>query len=624
MRTLPLLLGLLVGFVVAVLPSCGPPACSAASCPLGCCDASGRCQASSNSTCGVRGAVCASCSLTESCLSGACMTGSSGAGTGGGPTGGGSGTGGGTSSGGYSAFLDNFSAAYCQKAIQCGSLPASSQAECAIVIRTLFATSGSGLGSGYVATERSVRAGAATFNATQGQACLASIANITCVNGQPSGSPTDCTGFTTPVAAAGGACFNSTDCTDTTLSCNGAACARTCTPGGNLGEGCKADRTCNTPFVCISGTCRNEPAPGSQCSGFDSCGPRQECRTGVCVALPAIGAACPNFRCVPGAYCDTSRVCQAQKPLNSGCSSSSECLDGALCPAGTCVPAGAQGATCRFSSDCQRPLLCIYGRCNPQGASGARCLYSSDCQSPLGCDDVLKICRAYTATQQTGQTCSSTQGCQNPVELCRNKSVTTDGGTGTPGACGAPAQGDPCQSLSDCGAAQYCNMTSRTCQPAGAATPCNSTTQCRSTDYCTSSNVCATKAAAGQLCDSSRSDSCAAQGEQCLTTPPNPARCQRTPTLGEACGTECQFPYACSGGTCVAAGRAGQPCIPNSPMPCLVGECLGADGGIGRTGSCVAPRGDGAQCSTDMSCQSGYCDISRLGSSYGVCVPACR
>ncbi|MBL8923291.1 MAG: hypothetical protein JNJ54_30850 [Myxococcaceae bacterium] len=624
MRTLSVVLGLVAGFVVAVLPSCGAPRCSAATCALGCCDTAGRCQSSSNLSCGANGAACVSCSLSQSCVSGMC-TGGAGAGAGGGPSGGGmSGTGGGSSVTGYSAFLDDFSTVYCQKAIECGSLPTTSTADCAAVLRQMFATRGYGINT-YLATERSVLAGAATYNATRGQACLAEVAAIPCVGGSPSGNPTSCDGVTSPAAAANGACFSRTDCVDPTLSCNGGPCMRRCTVGGNLGESCRADGSCATPFVCINNTCLNEPAPGSACNGFLGCGPRQECRNSVCVALPLAGASCPDFRCVPDAYCDSSRICRPKKALGTGCQSTGECIEGAVCASLVCSPAGAQGSACRFSSDCQRPLQCILGRCNPQGGSGARCLYSNDCQSPLGCDDVLRICREYTSSQQTGQACSSTQSCRNSNEVCRSKSVTNDGGTGTPGTCGVPQVGDACNGNYECGVAQYCTMPSRQCQAAGPATPCSSASNCRSTDYCTSSNVCATRAASGQACDSTRSESCAAAGERCLTTG-GTARCARTPTLGEPCGSECLFPYTCVGGTCAAAGRVGQPCIANSPVPCFTGECLAADGGVGREGTCVAPRGEGAMCQSDVGCLSGYCDLlASLGpQGAAVCVAACR
>jgi hypothetical protein len=78
--------GLVVGFLLAVAPSCGRP-CTAANC-LGCCNAEGVCAPGvSTDACGANGAACAVC---QACTNGVCE----------GPLGGGEG--GGTSSGGGS------------------------------------------------------------------------------------------------------------------------------------------------------------------------------------------------------------------------------------------------------------------------------------------------------------------------------------------------------------------------------------------------------------------------------------------------------------------------------------------------------------------------------------------
>jgi hypothetical protein len=51
-----------------------PAPCSPASCPTGCCDSSGVCQAPGNSTCGTGGGACSDCTLKgESCSGGVCQ-----------------------------------------------------------------------------------------------------------------------------------------------------------------------------------------------------------------------------------------------------------------------------------------------------------------------------------------------------------------------------------------------------------------------------------------------------------------------------------------------------------------------------------------------------------------------
>lgn len=626
MRSAPFVVGLLLGLSASFFTGCPMNTCTPASCPLGCCDASGRCQTSANQTCGRNGASCAACTGFDTCVSGVCMTSNTGAGQ---ATGGG-GAGGGVSGTGYSTYLTNFSSAYCDYALRCAQLPATGLADCTTLLRSFFAVSGGAFSGRLGASERAVAAGYSTFNPARAQACLAAFPGLPCMG--TSGPPADCSLVTTPAAAPNAACFSEADCTDTTLRCNGGTCMRRCTIGGNLGESCRPDGSCTTPFVCGgSAVCRNATPVGSTCSFDGECGAGAFCNSmRVCATLPGIGSPCTGFRCAPDAYCSGSQ-CVARKAANAACSSSSECGAGLRCTQGrVCGPLGAVGDACNgSSSDCAPTLYCNTNRqCATPGAAGAACQGFSDCASPLSCDDVLRTCRQSSGVD-AGLPCTSTQSCV--TGQCFGKVVVSDGGTNTPGTCREPMVGDACTSNFSCGNASYCDTAARTCRAAGASTPCSSGSNCLPTDYCTSSNVCATKAAAGQVCDSTRSDSCAVMTETCQpTSTPGVSRCGRLPVLGEACTRDCAFPSACVGGTCVAAGRVGQPCVPSFPFPCLDGECLHPDGGLregfssgASTDTCVAPRANGSPCLADQGCASRYCD--RLGfSSNGVCAPACN
>lgn len=84
--------------VMAVAAGCGGGGarCSSATCPVGCCDSSGKCQSGSfSAACGIGGASCSVCSVTQTCAQGQCIGSNTGAGTGAG--GGSGGTGGGAS-----------------------------------------------------------------------------------------------------------------------------------------------------------------------------------------------------------------------------------------------------------------------------------------------------------------------------------------------------------------------------------------------------------------------------------------------------------------------------------------------------------------------------------------------
>ncbi len=96
------------GLLCVALFACGTPAtpCDVGSCPFGCCDAKGACQAPASNTCGTQGNACTACAFGQGCQFGACVSGS---GTGGGTTTGG-GAGGGTGTGGGSGGTATFTA----------------------------------------------------------------------------------------------------------------------------------------------------------------------------------------------------------------------------------------------------------------------------------------------------------------------------------------------------------------------------------------------------------------------------------------------------------------------------------------------------------------------------------
>jgi hypothetical protein len=101
MNARALALGAMIGFVVAIAPSCSPAKCSPQNCADGCCDTvKGTCvkapSNTNNTSCGSAGNACIDCSASATMCNGAtgtCAV-STGTGTGGG-AGGGTGTGGG-------------------------------------------------------------------------------------------------------------------------------------------------------------------------------------------------------------------------------------------------------------------------------------------------------------------------------------------------------------------------------------------------------------------------------------------------------------------------------------------------------------------------------------------------
>ncbi|MBL8916379.1 MAG: hypothetical protein JNM17_37105 [Archangium sp.] len=99
MRALVPFLAVVTLFVAAVsFEGCGKPPCTPANCKTGCCDAMNTCQPGTlNVACGANGAMCAMCTLAQTCAAGLnqCVTASTGGGGGQGGGGGGGGQGGG-------------------------------------------------------------------------------------------------------------------------------------------------------------------------------------------------------------------------------------------------------------------------------------------------------------------------------------------------------------------------------------------------------------------------------------------------------------------------------------------------------------------------------------------------
>lgn len=513
------------------------------------------------------------------------------------------GVGGGSSATSYGAFLTSVSNAYCQQLIRCGPATASGLSICNEAARMAVLT--------FLPSERSVAIGASSVDPVAAANCLAEFGNPGC------SLPRACSNVRTPLAMLNGACDTSRDCVGGTLSCNGASCMKRCTEGGNLGEGCKVGDLCNAPFVCIGGTCVNEPAPGTPCQS--SCGSNSQCRNRVCERLTTVGGSCATIPCVPQAHCDFfTQVCRPKLATGSSCLSESQC-ETSRCVSGRCEAPGSPGEWCRFDEDCATGLSCFVpgllgssGQCRTKGQVGAPCSGFRDCSGGLTCDDVSLTCRQSTAVS-TGQPCSSTQYCSRSTDSCRNLVVVSgrDGGTNLPGTCGPVQVGDACTSNSSCETGKYCDTTTDRCAAAASGSPCSNSSNCLSTEYCNSSGVCAAKAPAGQVCDSRRSESCSAAGERCLSTStPGQSRCQPVPEVGSPCINQCAWGAACRNGLCVASGRVGQPCL--SGTGCFPGVCR-FDAGVGL---CDAPLANGAACIANTECQSGSCDR-------GLCVAAC-
>ncbi len=295
MRTdLRLLLG--AAFAVTLL-SCGTAnQCSPTTCPDGCCDSAGVCQASSTSSCGVAGSACAVCSFTEVCRLGACMT-STGGGSGT-VTGGGSALGGGNEGGG-----------------------------------TVASGGGSTTGGGS-ATGGGTAAGGGSANAGGGTGLSSDAGIDSCQSDAECASGLACHPVLRQCRLA---CASGSDCS---------SAERTCaplTPGGKSFCQCSTTSLCGTGQVCGSVT----KVCAAVCTSSAMCpraAPLCDSRTGDCQAAPTdAGAACTWGSCrASGAgatqVCDyTTGLCQPGGACSTATSQPDVCGYGGFCNTTTCA-----------------------------------------------------------------------------------------------------------------------------------------------------------------------------------------------------------------------------------------------------------------------------------------------
>ncbi len=296
--------GALLGFLVAVIPSCGTPACSPTNCK-GCCDATNKCvpesASNSNTACGAKGATCANCtSMNQVCNAALFVCESTGQGGGGGTTGGGSGggnvTGGGTGTGG-------------------GSVTGG----------------GTGTGGGSVTGGGGGTSGACSVTAQNcpnaGESCMYRADGSTgCLAG--------------PCDVVSQNCPTSTDrCNYVGLADGGVT--RACVPAGTLAEGapCTTD-TCARGLVCVGGSCAKYCYQTTNCTG-----------AGQCISSVTIpGTVEVPLTCVTLMTCD---------PLLQNCPTTTDgCY---LTQSGpSCLPGGtaANGASCA-SANCVKGSICL-------------------------------------------------------------------------------------------------------------------------------------------------------------------------------------------------------------------------------------------------------------------------
>jgi hypothetical protein len=289
--------------------------------------------------------------------------------------------------------------------------------------------------------------------------------------------------------------------------------------------------------------------------------------------------------------CNAGTPKQTQKQKGATCALGGG-VNGVCTAGGTCVE-------CNTSNDCtdpQKPVcnasnVCVAATCTDNMKDGAET--DIDCGGPLcmKCDDG-KACSAAN-----GSDCKSGV-CDSGTKTCKAPSCT-DGvkngnelGTDCGGDCllASPAKtcpnGTPCNTGSDC-TSTVCN--NNVCGTLNLGLTCSTDIQCGSS-HCVSAVCCDTAGCnAPKSCNGSNqfvgAQTCPAGSGMCNT--PTPVTC--TPYVCKATGTGC--PTTCAGDN-----------------DCTTGNFCDA------TNKCVAKLADGATCTGNTQCTSGFCS--------GKCFPA--
>jgi hypothetical protein len=279
-------------------------------------------------------------------------------------------------------------------------------------------------------------------------------------------------GATSCIAAtvSGKSCNGGGTCDSTPKSCGlyacdagGAACKTACTVDGDCtggsfcnktgaceakkanGASCAATNECSSAF-CVDSVCCGSVCTG-QCEACDVAGSEGTC-TAVVGATHSTREKCAGDAALCGGTCDgTNRASctypTATKSCGNACSSGSEtkssCNGAGSCVEGSSVSCGAYACsgsscakTCSADTECATGFHCDSGACVPKSAAAPKC--SDDQKTSTAPDGKVTSCGTYLCDTSSG--------------ICRAVCGTSD----------------------DCVTGNVCNLSSRQCEPATAAT----------------------------------------------------------------------------------------------------------------------------------------------------------
>jgi hypothetical protein len=242
---------------------------------------------------------------------------------------------------------------------------------------------------------RLLSAGKISYDAAQGDACIARIQTSGCLATIPIGGPDPCALAIVGLLAVGEECYD----------------GRECAPGTACGDtGC--------PSVCLK-----VPALGEACVG--ACQSGSWCAKSVCAAPAREGEACgppEEPSCDDGLWCGAlSKTCRSIGALTSGgkCEGPEDCALGYVCLGSTCSLAQATGDAC-VDGECSSEDFCDSGTCAPLPQIGEACDGTATCATGW-CDSVSGKCSAFVLA---GGACAPAAPSCAPFSSCDPKTAT--------------------------------------------------------------------------------------------------------------------------------------------------------------------------------------------------------
>src|SRR5450432_182183 len=288
--------------------------------------------------------------------------------------------------------------------------------------------------AGFSALARALDAGAVTYDAARGAACLARFASDPCSFGALPASLqvfdvlARCPGALAPRLPSGAACVSSAECASGLWCSNaGVGCAGVCAPFALAGQGCGAGAPCADGLTCdATGVCR--PAATATTEGA-ACGATADAVT----------------TCAAGLWCDAAAsgavgACRVVGGAGAPCSDLGGCAASLHCVANACAPPGAVGDACELSGDCAAGLVCDGGACALPFDVGHRCRADGDC-----------LVRHTGATEKCLVAACPGDDCGDPnawcvLGVCRAGRCATRGRSGAPCTVGGDCASGTCVS----------------------------------------------------------------------------------------------------------------------------------------------------------------------------------